>query len=196
MGARKYMKSIIKIACIAFVVFVIFYIGLAMFAIGGEHLMAKWDLDNAYIDSQYENWKKVTTSTGEPFMIPEHWNYVEDHNGIRITDKKDNVIAKGIDLQKDASVAKEAFLSDLLSYPVDEIKETCHRAMRINRTGEVTAIGEKKETIPYIRLWTENRDIYLYFTDVPVSDEKWQEIAEAIVYAFAYYDEAGMFRDR
>lgn len=191
---NKNMK--LRIAIIVgtiFAVCVVAFVGLLLFAIGGEHIMRKRDWDNTYINSQYESWKTVTTSAGDPFKVPDTWGYYEENDEIQITDVDGNMIATGFVVRSDASVSQEMLLTKLVSFDVHEVKDESKFNVHLSRFGEVTAVGESQKTIPYIQLWKSDYEVFLYFSDTS-SENNLPEIAEAVIYAFEFYDVDKMFQ--
>ena len=92
------MNKAIKITLICLGVIVtlfLLYIGLIAFAIGGEHLLVKWDIDNPYVDRRFSGWEEVNIDNIGTFSIPENWTVTKDDTVYTILDETGEVWAYG-----------------------------------------------------------------------------------------------------
>ena len=56
-----------------------------------EDTLVKEELNNRYIDSNYDGWKAISIGVIESFMIPEEWEMMESEGIMLITNNGDEI---------------------------------------------------------------------------------------------------------
>jgi len=188
------MKKAIKITliCLSVVITSFFlYIGLLVFAVCGEHLLVKWDIDNPYVDRRFSGWEEVNIDNIGTFSIPENWTVTKDDTVYTILDETGEVWAYGGIFGSDADYSNSPdFLSqiyatkptvkakDLLSFPMMKGSDMDKYVFDFDGTEKI-----------FYRLQF-SKDIYkdmVWFCPLDLLEQpKQYAIAEAMIYSYAF----------
>jgi len=166
---------------------------IPFFVLANEGAVLKAELDNPYMDANYEGWHTVDVRNWGSCLFPNEWNVSENQSIVQITDSSGNIIALGTVLGHADSVydSIESFLSDMLDYPVTGVEyEHISDFVRIQDSymEKVTASGDSDDT--YLCLTIQQYDqpkLFIYFPSYTDSDiEATADITQAITFSFFF----------
>ena len=192
------MKKAIKITLIclgAIVTLFLLRIGLIVFAIGGEHLLVKWHIDNPYVDSRFSGWEEVTIDGFGAFSLPQDWSVTQDGIVYTILDDAGNIWAYGGISDRKSSTSGYTDISSFL-YEVYSVKPTLLSTDFVPAFIMMKGSDMYKNTFDFAGTEKAFYTIYLsknMYTNMVwlcpsdlMEQPKQYAIAEAMVYSYAF----------
>ncbi len=200
MKTRRILGKITKISIIIILIGAVLY-GILAFAVGMYAVMfsdiiTKDDMDNPYINSDFEGFKPTEVEQWKEmqFMIPNNWNILEDEKILTVQNEHKQTIAYAL------AVSEETQAKDIFSkIEGTEITEKRYEISfpAVNFAEGIledvlfcSSLGEKEYRRIRLNKYSQHHkhsSIHIVFpSDLPVSDDSLEEIAEVIIYSFSY----------
>lgn len=188
------LRIVFLIAVIFILVVVSVVVLLIMGIVHYDKYLAK-NLDNKYINNNYDKWKSVTFFEKTTVYTPETWSIIQDKSIYRITDQEKSTVAFCTFIQKDASEFCDAsdFLSELVDFDVTDI-ETGYPSDVLslgNASCTQAKVCGATQYEEFYYLTLGDIEYYLLFvfpSDKGTDRESLMEILEAIIYSYQFGD--------
>ena len=124
--SKKFKKNLLIVLGITLVLaflLIVFAIISPFIMLANEGAFLKADLDNPHIDSNYNGWYWAKIDNWGKCLFPMEWDITQDKDIIQIINEDGTVIAFGavLNAEKSAFESREAFLSHIFNYKVEEI---------------------------------------------------------------------------
>lgn len=180
--------AVIAIFCVPVILIVLWgaYGAVALFVIThGDELYAK-ELDNPYVNSQFEGWNLVEIGP-KSVRLPGEWNLKENNGALQIS-MDGSPIATGIrTVGEDVPfISEESFLSEMLEETVLKI-EYDHTYSLLGSSFGMLYINEDKQLIGhYLKMADGEGFIFFCFQNEKYTQSELQSIAEAIIFSYQY----------
>ena len=156
-------------------------------AILGEPLFVKWKIDNPYVNDNYSGWNEVYIEGFDTFLIPQNWSLQETDDVFLIIDDIGDIWAYG--------TSDIAGYEDLLAtiYNVSSVEiEIDPFSQFLMMNGSDVDLLQVQEDISESRHFSmqmfesaQKQIVWILVPDI-IQDETQYDIAEAIVYSFAF----------
>lgn len=181
--------SILFVALCVVVALVCFTpLGLVV-AVGSGGLVAKWELDNPYVNARFRDWKPVAIHGEVSVRIPEDWTFQEEDGTYTILDADGTVWAYGFCSERDG--ARDALVESLYGFTPDAYTSEAYPCSGYMELGEMEKVWISGENAcaSYDALILRNGlqdSVYLIPTARLEENPEQYDIAEAILYSYAW----------
>ena len=184
-----------KTICVLLVlcIMLLVYISLPAVAILGEYLLVKCDINNPYVNSGFRGWNRVQIEDSGSFLIPNGWSLEENSGIYQIIDDSDETWAFGAIMGSD-----ESYFADYKELITATYNISCQE-MEIDPFSRFSMMNGSdidllllSGDMPVNQLFCiqmlvdEKKEITWIVTTDLALDESQYEIAEALVYSFAF----------
>jgi len=183
------MKKAFIIIGVVLLAIPLLWITMAFAAIGGEYFLIKEDLENTYIDDGYKNWMSVSLpNTEAKIKIPNTWTFAEYNDQYCFKDQSGTIVA--VIMQKETEDMNEQeeneFLANVLSIDAAAMERSYQSNIHASHLYTITANGAGQVCAWYLSLTDyDTPKLHICFLS---EDEQTEEIAEAIMYSFEFYE--------
>lgn len=169
-------------------------LGIGVISLGLEDEMAKWSLDNPYVDRELSGWKTVSVEGFKSFKIPSEWSFIPCDSGYQIQNSSGGTLAY-VTLFGDGYHFFDSWNDFFTSFMGFEAIEASRKHMNgITTTGTSyyceISLQQTKEKVLYC-LNLENYDtgdciLIVFPSDSGISSAELHDIIAAIAYSFDY----------
>lgn len=190
---RKWLILLIISLAVILLLVLLICIALPMFAIGGEFLLVKTNIQNPYVNSGFRNWKQVSIENEIYLFIPQQWTLEKERSGYVIVDENGHIWANGnfVDIRGDQSVKFDDILYQALRDQVQDVKDLSLTSSLMDGSylSKIAVYGSKRTVECYVAsLFLDvYSDFYWVVECDPAVDEIQHDILEAITYSYAFY---------
>lgn len=152
--------------------------GIALY--DAAHLEEK--MNNKYIDSGFDGWKKIEVDYGYEFMIPDEWKiFKNSHN--HFIEYGGKVIAY-VKVVETSEYETETFFEQLLNTEIKEFSEQpIDRFTRIDGSSFCKYIVNGENSYYHLKISRSKHYVNILFTNVSESEEEFTDFAQAIAYS-------------
>ena len=185
------MKLSVLIFCIILLSFV--FLSVSLLAIGMENILIKQNIDNPYINNRYPGWQHISIEDFSGFRIPSGWSVRSEDGVYVIIDASGSIWAyvAPFGSEEDRFSSYEAFIEEVFSLEITALSVDPFLPFIMMEGSDIDAVtvqtSSSKETLFCIQLMQnlERELIWLLMADIS-SEENQYNIAEAIVYSYAF----------
>ena len=122
------VKKVIVIGIVLFCIMLLILFAVPATAILGESLFVRWDIDNPYVNHNFDEWNCAYVEGFHAFLIPKEWALQKNDNVYWITNDLGEVWAFGTAFGTE---------EDCFDNYCDELKEKGYADMIYQKTGLV-----------------------------------------------------------
>lgn len=188
MGKKLVITGII-ITCIVLLV----YISLPVIAILGESLLVKCDINNPYVNNSFCGWSHIQLEDSSSFLIPNGWSLEETSGIYWIIDDSGEAWAFGAVMGSDESCFADyqELIAAAYDMPCQEMEIDPFSRFSMMNGSDIDLLRIYGD-MPADKLFCiqmlgdeQKEVVWMVMTDLSL-DEAQYEIAEAIVFSYAF----------
>lgn len=158
-----------------------------------ENVLVKWDIDNPHVDARFRDWKTVDVENFTRLKIPEQWQLTGEDGVIRIVSGQD-IWAQGCVLDGQRFDTRADFVSWMTGCETASLTYEPLPGLTYMEGSEIGKFRMESDTPQtfYYQLFEDRvsseevPDLFLVLNENLANSEEQYDIAEAMVYAFAY----------
>ena len=174
-----YIVLLCIIICVAF--------SIPVMAILGEPLLIRWEIDNPYVNKNFSEWNFAKVEGFDSFPIPPNWSVEENDNIYMLTDDSGEVWAYGSSEIRNYKDLLEKFYNiSSVEIEIDSFNQFLSmEGSDIDLLRVCDGISERRFFSMQLFENPEKQIIWILVPDI-MQDDNQYDIAEAIVYSFAF----------
>lgn len=163
--------------------------------LANEGAVLKEELDNPYINVDYERWHWVEINDWGSCLFPEEWNATAEDSIVRIKDADGNTIAFGSVLDaENAFTSKEQFLTEILRTEVTQTHIEYSREfipIDMSCSGTISTTGEPEVNYGFLQLQKYGQPPFLlvFPSHTDMDSVELVDLTQAIAYSYSFPDE-------
>lgn len=144
------------------------------------------ELDNPYVNSEFEDWHTVTIEQTK-MAIPDNWEVIYENKELLIM-QDGKCIGQGVLLNgRDAPYeTEEAFLAQALETTVEKANCVITHSLLRSNFGKVYINDSERLQGYYLKLGNDESDLFICFSSLNNTENELQSIAEAIIFYHQY----------
>lgn len=144
------------------------------------------ELDNPYVNSEFEDWHTVTIEQTK-MAIPDNWEVIYENKELLIM-QDGKCIGQGVLLNgRDAPYeTEEAFLAQALETTVEKANCVITHSLLKSNFGKVYVNDSEQLQGYYLMLGNDESNLFIYFSSSNHTGTELQSIAEAIIFYHQY----------
>lgn len=191
--ARNILIGIFGCFCILCILFFFSPVG-PLTVIGFEKMLVKRNIDNPYVNGNFSEWQTISLEEIKDFRIPKGWKISEDDGLYLLVDELGQTWAYGTlyGSDEDRYVNYKEFIGDLIKQqPTEIVFEAIPQFIMMDGSDidKIEAVFDEKvsESFFCIQFFVDSQTefVWIIFMDLS-SDANQYDIAEAIVYSYAF----------
>ena len=188
------MRKKIVVASLALIIIILLiFIAVPVFAILGESMIVRWNIDNHYVNGNFDGWHQIHIEGYDSFSIPQGWSLQEADGIYLIKDNRNIVWAYGAALGSENAVFSgyKDFLTTVCDMPSADIERDPFNRFSMMDGSDIDLLQIKNTEEEYvfycIQMFKTIQEelVWLVVPDISVDEDQY-DIAEAIVYSFAF----------
>ena len=179
----------IYIMCVCIIICVIVTVILAVpsFAVLGEPLLLRWEINNPYVNRNFPEWTYVEIEGFHSFLIPQNWSLQESDGIYIISDESGEVWADGSSKLRNYKDLLERFYNiTSAEIEIDTFNQFLTMdGSDIDLLRVHDGFSEKNYFSMQLFETPEKQIIWILVPDIMKNEDQY-DVAEAIVYSFAF----------
>lgn len=186
-------RRIIIISIIFVCIIVLTYLSIPAIAVLGESLLVRFEIRNPYVNSGFCGWSCANVEDFGSFLIPNEWSLEEESGIYKIIDDSNKVWAVGAVVGTEASHFDdyEDLVSAIYKLPSVKITTDPYTEFLMMNGSDVDLLHVQgdvfEDDVFCIQLFENSQKelVWIMRADITLDEEQYN-IAEAIVYSFAF----------